>query len=47
MIAQTLSLMGAMYGAIGPGFILAMSFPLLLIALFVVIRALRHQAFRS
>lgn len=40
MIAQTLSLIGAMYGAIGPGFILAMSLPLLLIALFVVIRAM-------
>lgn len=40
MIAQTLSLIGAMYDAIGPGFILAMSLPFLLIALFVVIRAL-------
>lgn len=44
MISETLSLMGAMYDAIGPGFILAMSLPLLLVALFVVLRALREQS---
>lgn len=43
MISETLSLMGAMYDAIGPGFILAMSLPVLLVALFVVLRALREQ----
>lgn len=43
MISETLSLMGAMYDAIGPGFILAMSLPILLVALFVVLRALREQ----
>ena len=43
MITETLSLMGAMYDAIGPGFILAMSLPVLLVALFVVLRALREQ----
>lgn len=47
MISQTLTLMGAMYGAIGPGFILVMSLPLLLIALFIVVRALRSQSTRS
>lgn len=43
MISETLSLMGAMYDAIGPGLILAMSLPVLLVALFVVLRALREQ----
>jgi hypothetical protein len=43
MISETLSLLGAMYDAIGPGFILALSLPVLLVALFVVLRALRTQ----
>ena len=43
MIRETLSLLGAMYDAIGPGLILAMSLPVLLVALFVVLRALRDQ----
>ena len=43
MIGEALSLMGAMYDAIGPGFILAMSLPVLLVALFVVLRALHDQ----
>jgi hypothetical protein len=43
MISETLSLLGAMYDAIGPGFILALGLPVLLVALFVVLRALRIQ----
>lgn len=43
MISQTLSLLGAMYGAIGPGFILALSLPVLLIGFVLVLRALRGQ----
>lgn len=39
MITQTLSLVGAMYEAIGPGFILVAALPLLLIALVFVVRA--------
>jgi len=39
MIGQILSLVGAMYGAIGPGFILAAALPLLFLALIFVIRA--------
>lgn len=43
MISETLSLLGAMYDAIGPGLILAMSLPALLFALFIVLKALREQ----
>ncbi len=43
MISQTLSLLVAMYDAIGPGFILALSLPVLLIAFSMVLRALRGQ----
>ena len=39
MIIQTLSLVGALYDAIGPGFILAAALPFLLVALFIVLRA--------
>ena len=39
MITQTLSLVGALYDAIGPGFILVAALPLLLIALVLVVRA--------
>jgi len=41
MIGQTLSLVGALYGAIGPGLILilAAALPLLLLALTLVVRA--------
>lgn len=39
MIGQTLSLLGALYGAIGPGLILAAALPLLLLALALVVRA--------
>jgi hypothetical protein len=38
MIHQTLSLVGALYGAIGPGFLLAAALPFLVIALGVVVR---------
>jgi len=38
MIAQTLSLVGALYGAIGPGILLAAALPFLVIALGVVAR---------
>ena len=43
MIEQTLSLLLEMYRDLGPGFLLAMSLPLLLGALFVVGRALRDR----
>lgn len=43
MIFETLSLLGAMYDAIGPGFILALTLPVLLIAFLVVLRALRGR----
>lgn len=39
MITQTLNLVVAMYEAIGPGFLLALVLPLLLLALLVVARA--------
>lgn len=38
MINQTLSLVGALYSAIGPGFLLAAALPFLVIALVVVVR---------
>lgn len=47
MISETLSLLGAMYDAIGPGFLLALSLPALLIALFMVLRELRGQVKKS
>ncbi len=37
MIAQTLSLLGAMYDALGPGLILAAAFPVLLVAFGIVV----------
>ncbi|MDX1648018.1 MAG: hypothetical protein R3304_12800 [Longimicrobiales bacterium] len=43
MIGETLSLLGAMYAAIGPGLLLVASLPLLLVALLFVLRALRDQ----
>ena len=39
MITRTLALIGALYDAIGPGFIFAAALPLLLIALVFVVRA--------
>lgn len=43
MISETLSILGAMYHAVGPGLILAFSLPLLLVALVAVVRAMRTQ----
>lgn len=37
MITQTLSLLGAMYDALGPGLILAMAFPAFLVAFGVLV----------
>lgn len=39
MIGQTLSLVVAMYQAIGPGFILAAALPFFLAALLLIVRA--------
>jgi len=39
MIGQTLSLVGSLYSAIGPGFVLAAALPVLIIALTLVVRA--------
>jgi hypothetical protein len=43
MIGETLALLGAMYGAIGPGFLLALGLPLFLVALVWVARVVGRQ----
>jgi hypothetical protein len=39
MIGQTLSMLGAMYDAIGPGLLLAAGLPFFLTALLLILRA--------
>lgn len=43
MIRQTLALLGAMYDAIGPGFLLALALPFLLAGLGFVAWTVRRQ----
>ena len=43
MIGETLSLLSAMYGAIGPGFLLALGLPFFALALVLVARAVNRQ----
>jgi len=38
MITETLSLLGAMYGAIGPGIFFVLALPVFLVALVVLLR---------
>jgi hypothetical protein len=43
MIGETLSLLGAMYGAIGPGFLLALGLPFFAFALFLAAREVSRR----
>ncbi len=47
MIGETLSLLASMYHDIGPGFLLALSLPVFVVAFLFVLLALRNQANRS
>ena len=43
MIRETFALLGAMYDALGPGFLLAVALPFMVVGLALVLRRLSRQ----